>query len=420
MSIHPVHKNLTDTNQSSWQLAYIQLAGIISLPSLASSILLLQKYSFFSALMTLFVGNIMLWIIRFGLIKISSNHRKSTLDLAYDCFGKWGAHIIAIALLADTLAWFFIHTSVASDVIVFLFDFKYFSGTNHFIQLSIVVGVLSTLLCMEGMKSLRILALLSFPILLITFLGMLIFSSSPQLPEKIASESGISLSGIGLVLGFSLGFSVDLPTFFRHRQSWKDSKNALAIFQISSLVIGIGGLFLAQFIHINLETGDYEIGILNTFQRCLLSIFVLTSAVYANVYNVYSSSVGWELVAPAALVGRKEYLILGLTLTIFFISCFKILSLHKFLDIVDSSMINLCMVLFWFFLTFLALRRSPSVQDKGLYFIAWLLSSSLNIFQIFYYGFISSYMLLCSFLIVLAIAFFKLLINVSKKNFLDF
>lgn len=411
------HRNLTDTNQSSWQLASIQVAGIISLPSLASSILLLQKYNFFSALITIFVGNLILWIIRFGLIKISFNERKSTLDLSYDCFGKAGAHIIAIALLADTLAWFFIHTSVASDILVFLFNFENSSGINHFIQISIIIGVLSTLLCMEGMKSLRILASFSLPILLATFVLMLISSTSIQTSAKIASGSGISLSGLGLVLGSSLGFSVDLPTFFRHRKSWKESKNALTLFQVSSLLIAIGGLFLAQIISINLETGGFEIGFLNKLQRYLLSIFILISVVYANVYNIYSSSVGWELVAPSALVGRKEYMILGLTLTIFFISCFKIFSLHRFLDIADSSMINLCIVLFWFFLTLVVIPNSSNIREKFLYFFAWLISSSLNFFQVFYYGFISSHVLLTSFLIIIVFAIIKQLIYFRRKYF---
>ena len=411
------HKHLTDVNQSSWQLAAIQLAGVISIPSLASSILMIQKYSFYSSLITVIIGNSILWIIRFVLVKISFDKRKSTLDITYDCFGKIGAYIISFALLVGALVWFFIHTSVASEILVSFSNFNNFSGTNHFIQLSIIIGVLSTLLCMEGMKALRILALISLPILLLTFLGTLLFSSLSIEPVKQPFVGGFSLAGIGLVLGSNLGFSVDLPTFFRHRRSWKDSVNALTLFQLASLLIGIGGLFLAQIIHIDAENSDYTVGVLSTPQKYLLSVFLLISAVYANVYNVYSSSVGWEVLAPTALVGRKEYMILGLALTIFFISFYKVFSLHNLLDIADTAMINLCIVLFCFFLTRLLMRKPSTTKEKYLYLFAWVVSLMLNSFQVLYYGFISDYVLLTSVVTITCFVFINLLTEVGKKYF---
>ncbi len=414
-----IHQNLTDANQSSWQMAFIQLAGIINLPYLSSSILLTQRYSFYSALVTVIIGNLILWIIRFGLVKISFNKRKSTLDITHDCFGRIGAYIISFALLLDALAWFFIHTSVASNLLASFFNFRSFSETNHFIQLSIIIGVTSTALCMEGMKSLRILASVAFPLLLITFVGTLMSASSSTTPyvDAISKDLGgsFSLGGISLVLSSSLGSTVDLPTFFRHRRSWQDSINALTIFQVASLLIGIGALFLAQMIHVGLESGEYEVKIFSDQQKYFLSIFLFISAIYANVYNVYSSSVGWEVVAPKSLVGRKEYMIIGLALTIFFISFYNMFSLHGLLDIADSSMMNLCIVLFCFFLTCKIAYKSRNVKEKCLYLLAWLIASAFNMLQVFHYGFISTYVLLTSISIIVFFSFMNALLEKNKK-----
>ncbi len=408
------NKHLTDTNQSSWQLASIQLAAVISLPSLAASILLIQRYSFLSSLMTIILGNIILWIIRFGLLKISFDKRKSLLDITYDCFGRTGAYIISFFLLVDALAWFFIHTSVASNLLVSFFKIENFSETNHFIQLSIIIGVLSTFLCMEGMKSLRILAIASLPILLLTFFGILFSSSFAIDPLKRTLEGTFSFAGIGIILGSSLGTSADMPTFFRHRRSWKDSMNALTFFQIVSLFIGIGGLFLARIIHVNPDNSSYTVALLSNPQKYLLSIFLFISAVYANVYTVYSSSVGWEVLAPTALVGRKEYMILGMALTIFFISFYKVFSLHRLLDIADTAMINLCLVLFWFFLAHLFIQGPETIKENIIYLLAWLIATSSNIFQIFFYGFISSNVLFTSVITIILFSIIKLFYRMKK------
>ncbi len=69
--------------------------------------------------------------------------------------------------------------------------------------------------------------------------------------------------------------------------------------------------------------------------KCLdfsLIVFVFLSVICANVANVYSASVGWEVLAPSALVGRKEYLILGLGLTVIFIFVSNLFSVELLLN----------------------------------------------------------------------------------------
>ena len=101
----------------------------------------------------------------------------------------------------------------------------------------------------------------------------------------------------------------------------------------------------------------------------------------ANVANVYSASVGWELIAPKALVGRKEYLILGLGLTTVFILFANIFSLEFALSISDGSLVNLCMVLILGFMISRQHGRLPNFFEQTTYFTSWALATLVNVLQ---------------------------------------
>ena len=97
--------------------------------------------------------------------------------------------------------------------------------------------------------------------------------------------------------------------------------------------------------------------------------------------NVYSASVGWELVAPKSLVGRKEYFILGLGLTTVFILVSGLFSLDTFLRASDSSLVNLCIVLVLGYIIGKQKQRLPNLFERSSYFVAWLLASFVNTLQ---------------------------------------
>ncbi len=369
---------LPDTHQSSLQLAVIQLTGIISLPVLASSVLIRHLTNFTDAVVTVVLANVILWVIRYGIISMSYKGRKSALDIAQDYLGNIGGYFIGALLLASTLAWFIVETTLASNVLTQLIPLNTGEGVNRFIQTSVVLGILSTLFCMEGIVVLRLLAVFSFPILILVFIGVL-FTSPLQ---TISSETvGISLMGLSIALGTSLGITVDLPTFFRHSRSWKTSINALTIIQLVSLAISIAGLFLGPVISPWLESQEgINFAASSTAQKIFIIILIFVSVVCANVSNVYSSSVGWEIIAPI-FAGRKEYLILGLGLTTIYILVANIFSMHSLLDTTDNALVNLCLVLVLAYVLSLLFRRSPSSLEKGTYFFAWLISTTLNILQ---------------------------------------
>ncbi|MDE3045856.1 MAG: hypothetical protein KGJ02_04345 [Verrucomicrobiota bacterium] len=110
-------------------------------------------------------------------------------------------------------------------------------------------------------------------------------------------------------------------------------------------------------------------------------LFVFFSVICTNVANVYSASVGWEMVAPQALVGRKEYLILGLGLTTIFILVSDVFSPELLLHIADYSLVNLCLVLILGFLMRKSMRSAPGKFEQWCYFSAWLTATATNALQ---------------------------------------
>ena len=375
------HLRFPDSHQNWWQLAAIQLTGFVSLPILSASVLILQETNWISAIITLIIGNLILWTIRLAIICMSHEGRKNVLDVSYEYLGRFGSYFIAILLLVSTLAWFVVETTVASDALVRLIPMEGGMGINQFFQIGVLLGILSTLLCMDGMIVLRWFSTLCLPVLFIALLGVL-FNASYEIPPQ--KTHSISLAGLPIFLATNLGVSADLPTFFRHSHSLRSSLNALTAIQLVSLAIGLVGLFLGSIIvpwNGIATTMDFQSA--SWALKGSLTVLIFLSVIAANVCSVYSASVGWELVAPA-LAGIKEYLLIGLGASIGFVLITNVFSLN-FLEIATGAcLVNLCLIFVIAYLLRFVSRRPPATRyEQNTYFIAWFLSSLANMFQIY-------------------------------------
>lgn len=374
---------LQDTKQSWLDLISIQFSGWMGIPVLASSVLILQNNSFLGSVLTIIVGNAIMWFIRLGIISMSYYNRQSTLDLARTYLGLYGGYFISVILLISTFAWYVAQTTIGGDNLTHLISIHENPQVNQFAQISVLLGIVSTLLCLEGMSLLRKLSLFCFPVLIISFFLILFYL--PKQTSSLTDISSLSLSGLSLFLATNLGISSDLPTFFRHGRTWETALKALTIIQVLNVFFGILSLYLGTLLINNFEINQE---ILNQSKNPYLIYSVITflflSVICSNVASVYSASVGWELIAPSALLGRKEYLILGLGLTILFILTSNLFDVDFLLTISDCSLVNLCITLTLGYIISTKLKFSPNFYLQCTYFIAWFLSSIFNVFQYFY------------------------------------
>lgn len=392
---------LPDTHQSAWQLASIQMAGWTSLPILATSIAILQNNSFLGAILTIIVGNAILWFIRLGIIAMSYEKRLSTLDIARVYLGNLGGYFIAILLLVSTFSWFIAQTTTGSHSITHLLHIDENPTINQFTQVSVLLGTLSTLFCMGGIIALRRLSTLVFPFLLIA-LALILYA----LPDKNLQTNHLplSLAGLSLVLATNLGITSDLPTFFRHSKSWHTSVLALTLVQLLSIILGICSLYFGSIITHGIEIAKESIHATNYMSlKAPLMSFIFLSVICANVANVYAASVGWEIVAPKSLIGRKEYFILGLGLTTIFILVSGLFSVDMFLQISDSSLVNLCLVLVIGYIIAKQKQRLPNSFEKTSYFAAWLLSSMVSTMQSMHWILVDYSTVLIGFIVIVLV-----------------
>lgn len=387
---------LSDVHQSYWQLAAIQLSGWTSLPILSTSIIILEKNSFLGAILTIIVGNALLWFLRLGIISMSYKKRMSTLDISEEYLGNNSKYIVSALLILSTVVYFVAQTSAVSGTITSLFKINESSEINQFTQISIFIGVVSTLLCMEGMSLLKKLSTILFPILLCIFFIIIFVLPTPS---NFYGEHPLSFAGLTLVLATDLGITSDLPTFFRHSRSWQDSVKALTIIQLACLGLGLLSLYFSAILNENFGiNADAVFNSGSVILRYSLIIFVFLSGVCSNVANVYSASVGWEVIAPTALVGRKEYLIMGFGLSIIFILISGLFSVGFLLEFFESSLVNLCLVLI---VGSMVRRLKKYAEDymRSTCLIAWILSTTINLCQLTW-GFLSGYSLILVSLVV--------------------
>lgn len=372
--------HLPDTKQNWWQLASIQLAGWMSLPTLATSILVLKQNSFFGSVLTIIVANAILWFIRVQIVAMSYEKRQSTLDISRSYFGNFGTYFIAALLLISTLVWFITQTTIAGETLTHLVSLHEDPQIDQFTQMSVLLGIITSVLCMEGIGVLRRLSTYCFPILIAAFFTILL--TLPKQPLSSFSNAPLSLAGLTLVLSTNLGLSSDLPTFFRHSKSWVESLNALTVIQILNMTLGLLSLYLGSLIVEGFRVNE-QLVVENSALQISLLVFIFFSVICANVANVYSSSVGWEILAPKSLVGRKEYFILGLGLTTIFILVYGLLPMDFLLTVSDISLVNLCIILV---IGSQVSRLQGKLPDRGvqtIYFLAWFGSTLLNCFDSF-------------------------------------
>ncbi len=408
--------NLTDTKQSFWHLSAIQLTSLISIPVLSTSLVLIQKNSFLDALATIILSNLILWIIRYAIIKMSYNKRKSAIDLAKEYLGEWGSRLAGLVFLVSAILWFNRQAEFSSRSLLYLWPFNEGPKIDLYTQYSIIVGCLSTIFCAFGIKLIKWLSLISFPCLLASFISIFAI-----IPHNIPFQkfSGVSISGLVLILGVNLALTVDLPTFFRHSRSKQDTFKALTLIQLISLILSVCALYFGSIIIENPEL-IVQIKNINSHKHLLskisLPILILISTICANVFNIYACSVGWEVLVPKRfskfLLGSKEYAILGLSLTAIFISPLKINHLDAPIEWIDNAEVSLCFVFIVGWIIRVLQKRRPILFEKCIYVSSWI--ASMIIFSFLSQQILLSWLVIL--LIVPLIIFTNRLLNYNKLN----
>lgn len=362
---HKTYPPLPDQAQTYWQLASIQIAAF-GLPSLYFGAYLEKGQGAATAVLSICVGNLILWLVGLATIAMTVKKRKNAIENLRTYIGKVGCLIGGITLSFAFLFWFTIQiTSTVTEMKKVLNAYLNLSEVFN-IRVGAALGIFISLLSIGGIRLIK-----WFNVLLLPFLiGYIIYAI-------VANQSWTHLNG-SLEISFPIVISsiiitlpgvVNLPTFFRHRREPIDAFLALSLFIFFTALIESSAIFL-----INQSTGEYFSSYLNTgpVQAVFLLLFMIISLISANLVNVYFASAAWEESFPW-ISRSKEFAIIGMAGTVMF-TFFQSQTVMVYLERLLSSFIaNLGIVIIMAYLVQRIVVHRQRKFELLISFICWLI-----------------------------------------------
>ncbi len=325
-------QRIVDRQQNFWQLASIQ-GSAASIVALLVSGQLAKQYGAGSALIAIFVGNFVLWCVGLLMIAMSARERRNAVENTSKYLGKFGGILMAMFLVIAFISWYMLELQVTTTAIGSFFQKHYEWHPIANIRIGVVLGLLTSLLAIGGIRLIKNVCVVSLPILLIFVIYSMIMSR-----EHIVFTGtwGISLPAIITITTLTLPGMVNLPTFFRHSRSLGDSFLALTLIMLIDIFFQCFGIFVgimdpSEFLtKFSPETG------VSTY-LLLGFLFVILSMTCLNLVNIYFASAGWELILPHRW-NQKEYAIVGLLGTAAY-TFFQVTSSMEFIENLAGSFI---------------------------------------------------------------------------------
>lgn len=359
-----------DHNQNFWHLTCI-LGAAQSLPGILAGGILAKEYGQGTAITSICIGNLILWLIGWGVISIAAKKRKNAVQNVEGYLGKIGGTLMALILLVAFLAWYMIGIKSSTIALASLFQ----PDSEQTLKvLGVLLGLFVAVLAIGGIRVIKQVTVFSFPFLLFFMLCTNIKQG------QVSFEGSWGISGIGIITiaAISLPGMVNLPTFFRHSNSLQDSLIALTLITVFDALFQISTVFTGM-------TMPSEIlGLFN--QNALVAIFpiafICILLICLNLVNIYFSSAALQTIVPR-LEGPLGYLLVGLIGTIFYVflqNSFLLLFLE---NVADNCLTNFGVVLLISFLVAALVKHRSRHFEQSVSFFCWMVGCIVAlIFQI--------------------------------------
>jgi cytosine permease len=300
----------------SWiRLLSIQVGGAICLPVIMIGQILSQTYGLVSAITALLIGNGLLVIAGLYFGKMGLQNGRSSIEQAIDRFGVRGTQLFSVLFTLSMIGWYGIQLNVMTMSVLELMPVPVSP-----VLLNLALGALMTYVSCIGIKGLETLSNAATPLLIATLVGCLYLHSGIAGIEK---GPVFSAGAISLVLAGSIACVIDLPTYFRHAKSVKDSHIAAIILfaVILPLLEGIG-------VYLGMSNTGSILQVLTSGGGALwtlwVALFLILAGWTTNNTNLYSAGVNSFALMPKTSRGLRTALIGGIGTLI---ACFD-LTLH--------------------------------------------------------------------------------------------
>lgn len=279
--------------QTWWQLASIQMGGVICLPLLFIGYELAKFCHPLTAFFSILWGNLLLFALSLISGKISVRKRNITAQNAFTYFGNYGRIFFATIMACSMLGWFALQAQSAggnlSSLIAEFQDAELRDRNLWNEVFSFVIAAAVIAGAFFGVKMLSRIAMCCLPLMVIA-IGYYIVQANTFSSEIVPWFSFWSGQAVSLVLAANIAGTIDLPTFYRHARNFKDTVfSSFLVYIITIPVIEYLGACLyysssALTIHealANISSSSWEI---------LTILFVPLAGWTTNNLNLYSGS----------------------------------------------------------------------------------------------------------------------------------
>lgn len=355
-----------DHHQNFWQITSIQ-SSAQSIPVMLFGGFLANTYGPGTSFISICIGNLIIWLIGLAIISMAAENRDNAIQNVRAYLGKGGAIFAALILIVAFIIWYMLEIRAVTSSLKSLLSESHIWKQGMDIRVGAALGLLIALLSLGGIRLIKWICVILFPILL-GLLLLAVFTSDQTVIFK--NTWGISLFAVVSVVTSNLPGFVILPTFFRHSRSRADSFLALTLitifdilFQASSIFIGISNIS--------------EIGIMypvmqNYYFMITAIPFVIFSLICLNLVNIYFASAGWEAIVPHAW-DSKEFVIIGLIGTAAFTFIQADAPMTYLENIAGNFIACMGVVLMLTFLVRLIVKHRPRPFEKSVSFFCWFI-----------------------------------------------
>ncbi len=358
--------HFVDRQQNFWQLASIQASGI-SITGILLGGHLTKQYGAGQALIAVIIGNLILWIIGLIIIAMSAQGRKNAIENVNKYFGRGGGIMMSLILVVAFISWYMLEIQMTTAAISGYSQAYLQWSPSASVRIGVVLGLITALLSIGGIRLIKHLCVASFPILFLFTVYSIGIETKPVVWE---GTWGISFPAITVVATLILPGTVNLPTFFRHSRSLADSFLALTLMYIFYTLFFSFSIFVGISDPAEIIT-KYAGNSMASAYVFFAFVFVILSMFCLNLQNIYFASAGWEMIFPQRS-SQKEYAIVGLLGTAAY-TFFQLTSPMIFIEnLTDSFIITLGISLFIGFLVKVVLQRRMRFHERFINNTCWL------------------------------------------------
>jgi purine-cytosine permease-like protein len=351
---------LIHRDQKWYHLSTI-LSGSLPFPVIIVGNQVAAKYGAGTAICSILVGNLILWLIGICVMSMTMRDRSNAIQNVKSYLGKYGAIAMWLILMSAILNWFARQIAESAPSIAL-----YFSGqsTSAIVRIGAAFGLFTTLLATGGIRLIKIAVASSFPFIFCYYL-FAIFRSN----FSISQIEGFSLSLPAIIMTIStlVPGIINLPTLFRHASSKEDCFLGLSLLMILISFFEISTIWMKFSNPYFTPTGS-----INSLFSIATLLFLVLTLIYINLINIYYGSACWETYVPR-FEGPKGYAVIGLMGTAVYTFLQIQTPFFYILNLTDCFLASLGVALLIGYLIRIIVQHRPRKFEKAINGFCWLI-----------------------------------------------